>query len=196
MRGCSLRAVLIGSAAILYNLNMRRMGWWMLGLLWWSCSSPPKEEPTPPQQGDALYGVTVRERRPGAPAWILRAKEMQFRGDTLRVHPVRLWFLSPRGDTLSRLRADSGWVLERSGEMEALGKVVVEAESDTLYTSQLAWDPRIRKIVSHAPIRVHRPEDVVHAREGLQATPDLSEVRFLGEVRVEKREAGETLPLR
>ncbi|MCF6191775.1 MAG: hypothetical protein L3J76_01390 [Candidatus Hydrothermae bacterium] len=63
------------------------------------CSSRAREETTPPQGGDALFGVAVKERRPGAPAWILKAQTLEFRGDTLRVHPVRIWFLSPRGDT-------------------------------------------------------------------------------------------------
>lgn len=176
---------------------MRRLLWvFWIGVLLGGCSSEKRAEQVPAPEGDALYGVTVRERRPGAPAWILRAKEMQFRGDTLRVHPVRLWFLSPKGDTLSRLRADSGWVLERSSEMEALGAVVVESETDTLYTSRLAWDPRRRRIVSTVPVEVRRPVDVVHARGGLEATPDLTEVRFLGEVQVEKRGTGDTQKIR
>ncbi len=188
--------MLPGSLPVLYNQRMRYVSWWMLGMFLLGCGSRSREEPTPPEQGDALFGVEVKERRPGAPAWILRARTMRFEGDTLRVQPVRIWFLSPEGDTLSRLQADSGWVLERSSEMEALGSVVVVSETDTLYTSQLAWDPRRRRIVSTVPVEVRRPADVVHARRGLEATPDLSEVRFLGEVRVEKRVAGETLPAR
>ena len=158
-----------------------------LGVLRLACSG--EETPPPPDTREALQGVEVEEHAGGDPAWRLRAKEVIRRGDTLWLYPVTLAFLE-RGDTVSFLRADSGWVLEASGRMTALGSVMVRTETDTIFTRELSYDPFRKRIVSTAPSRILQPDRVIRSEGGFDTDPALEDIRFTGPVKIQSRGAG------
>lgn len=145
------------------------------------------ETPPPPDTREALQWVEVEEHAGGDPAWRLRAREIVRRGDTLWVYPVTLVFLE-KGDTLSFLQADSGWVLEGSGHMEALGRVRVTTPNDTIHTRELRYDPRTRRIRSTVPSRILQTDRVIESQGGFDTDPSLQDIRFLGPVRIQSRE--------
>ncbi len=159
----------------------------VLGMLFVGCGG--EETPPPPDTREALQGVEVEEHAGGSPAWRLRAREVVRRGDTLWLYPVTLAFLE-QGDTVSFLRADSGWVLEASGRMTALGSVQVRTSTDTIFTRELAYDPARRRITSTAPSRILQPDRVIWSEGGFDTDPALEDIRFTGPVRIRSREAG------
>ncbi len=169
---------------------MKRLWGWasLLGFWGWGCGEPPP--PPPPEAGEALRWVEVEERAGGFPAWRLRARTILRRGETLWVYPVELAFLDRR-DTLSFLTADSGWVLESSGWMTALGNVRVVTREDTIHTEKIVYDPRKRVIRSPVYARIAQRDRVVESSSGFETDPALKNIRFPGPVRVEGREGKE-----
>jgi len=163
------------------------LAFFTLGLLLCACGGG--ETPPPPDTRETLQGVEVEEHAGGDPAWRLRTREVIRRGDTLWLYPVHLAFLE-RGDTVSFLRADSGWVLEASGRMTALGSVMVRTETDTIFTRELSYDPTRKRIISTAPSRIHQPDRVIQSERGFNTDPALKDIRFAGPVKVKSRGAG------
>jgi len=78
----------------------------------------------------------------------------------------------------SQLDAPTGRVNMSTHEVEAWGGVtVVTADSSTLRTDRLRYDPRIRKILSDSAVEFSRPGSVTRG-VGLESDPELKRARI------------------
>jgi hypothetical protein len=78
----------------------------------------------------------------------------------------------------ARLSAPKGEVKLDSHDLSAWGGVEVHSDDGTvLYTEQLMFSSSQQKILSQSPVKIVRNDSIVIG-EGLEATPDLSEVKI------------------
>ncbi len=134
---------------------------------------PPKEE---------LQTVQIVETRWGRPQWTLNADRILLGSDTTRVYPVRLTFYDEEGRVSSHLVADSGWVLEKTRDLIAMGNVVVVTQDSTrLVTSSLRWDNKQRKIETDQEVTIYKKGRVLKGK-GLVSDAALERIEIEGQV--------------
>ncbi len=162
---------------------MKRILWLLGVLLLGACgqtqepaetqSEPPKEE---------IQSVQIVETRWGKPQWTLDADRIVLGAETTRVYPVRLTFYDEEGAVSSHLVADSGWVMEKTRDLVAMGQVTVITEDSTrLETSILRWDNRERKILTDQEVTIYRKDRILKGK-GLVSDAGLEKIEIGGRV--------------
>lgn len=143
-----------------------------------------KEAPPPPSPGGAfptqvLQNFELNDIQDGAKAMILQAMEAriyekeQF-SDMDRPHVI----FYKAGQVASTMESPTGRVDMRTHAIEAWGGVtVVSADSSTLTTERLRYDPKRRKVISNEAIRLEKPDSITEGH-GLEADPDLVHVKI------------------
>jgi LPS export ABC transporter protein LptC len=87
-------------------------------------------------------------------------------------------FFFKEGKESSRLTAPQGRLQTDSHEVECWGGVtVVSADSSTLTSERLRYDPKRQKIFSNDPVRLEKPDSVTEGI-GLETDPDLRSVKI------------------
>ncbi len=82
------------------------------------------------------------------------------------------------GRRTSELSAPSGKVFTETHEVEAWGGVkVVSADSATLTTERMHYDPKTREIRSKDPVRLEKPDSITEGI-GLVTDPELARVKI------------------
>ncbi|MFH1502879.1 MAG: LPS export ABC transporter periplasmic protein LptC [Candidatus Eisenbacteria bacterium] len=130
-----------------------------------------------------IDGFTLTQTREGHKVWVLRADRALVFEDAGRVEMTtfRVDFFKESGDVRSTLTARNGLLLRRTNDMEAFGNVLLYAEDGTrLTTERLTWDERTGKIESDRFVRVVQGRDEFTG-VGLEADPDLNNIRVLSE---------------
>jgi LPS export ABC transporter protein LptC len=142
----------------------------------------PVEDDRPTRVVDRFHLV---ETRGGVLDWELNAREARtFEGES-RLVEVELLFYRADGSLRSRLVSDRGLVLEKTGEMTALGNVVlVSVENDTLTTEEMHYLQEEDLITGPGPVRISKPDRVLTGI-GFKAKPDLTEYEVHRDVHIE-----------
>lgn len=120
--------------------------------------SPKAPEKIAEQEG---WNSTVTVTRSGKPSAVIRFQHMQKFGKERVVqfdNGVVVDFYNNEGQHTSNLVAQEGKMHENSGDVEALGNVVVVSDSGiTLFTEHLRWNNRREKIVSEEFVTIATP---------------------------------------
>lgn len=87
----------------------------------------------------------------------------------------------------STLKAPEGQILMNTHEIQAWGGVsVVTADSSTLTTDRMRYEPNKRRLFSDDPVRLEKPDSLTVGK-GLEAEVDLSDVKIGHEKVIFKR---------
>ena len=138
-----------------------------------------------------LKGFEMNDVKNSVKTMTLQAPEARIY-DTLQVadvdQPALVFYKS--GRMSSRLTAPSGRVHTDTHEVETWGGVtVVSADSSTLKTDRLRYDPKKEKIFSNDPVRLEKTDSITEGI-GLETDPELHTVKIgRQKVRFKKRMA-------
>jgi len=160
---------------------MRRL---LPALLLLACMACGKSsESAPGERRQIMEGLTLSQSEKGAPAWTLKSSRAVLREDEKRAtltEPVMEFY--KHGKAVSRVTALSGEVETESHNVRLSSSVVLHSFEDKsqLTTSELLYSSARGRFTTTADIVVRRPEGVLRGR-GLEAKPDLSEVRIFNQ---------------
>ena len=140
---------------------------------------------------------TIRETQGGMPVWILNSEIAQVydKKKKITLDNFKIEFMNHKGNKKSNSResllfakkhltaaallsAPKGEVNTENKDLVAWGGVAVESEDGTtLTTEHLQYSTRNQKITTESAIRIVRKDSILIG-EGLEAAPDLSEVKI------------------
>ena len=127
-----------------------------------------------------IEGLTLSQSDGGRPAWTLRSRLAQLREEenaaTLEAPTMSFY---KDGRSVSRVTALSGEIETETHDVRLSSSVVLNSFEDrsTLTTDVLYYSSKRRLFRTDSEVVVRRPEGVVYSR-GMEATPDLSEIRL------------------
>lgn len=147
-----------------------------------------RRELLPDQEID---GFSLTQTADGRRLWTLSANHALIyeQADRVEMIDVHIDFFDEDGEVRSTLTSAHGNLARRTSDMEAMGNVVVTARDGTrLNTERLTWDERSGKIKSDRFVRVTKEQDVMTG-VGLEADPDLKNVRVMSDFKAYVRTA-------
>ena len=127
-----------------------------------------------------MEGLTLSQSEKGQPSWTLKSRRAILREDsktaTLTEPMMEFYTL---GKAVSRVTALSGEVETESNNVRLSSAVVLDSFEDKshLTTTELLYNSARGRFTTTADILVQRPEGVLRGK-GLEAKPDLSEIRI------------------
>jgi 3-deoxy-D-manno-octulosonate 8-phosphate phosphatase (KDO 8-P phosphatase) len=164
------------------------------GLTGCSSKMPQRDLSESPDQW--IEKFTITETSSGLPVWVLNSGSAEIYNKQKRalLNEISIQFMKAsknKRDTnttlgeakkqqtqAARLSAPKGEVKLDSHDLSAWGGVEVHSDDGTvLYTEQLMFSSSQQKILSQSPVKIVRNDSIVIG-EGLEATPDLSEVKI------------------
>ncbi|MEK7382926.1 MAG: LPS export ABC transporter periplasmic protein LptC [Elusimicrobiota bacterium] len=151
-----------------------------LALLALCAACAPRREPPQEERRQAIYGLTLSQSSSGRLAWTLRSRFAVLREDEKLAELAAPSMDFYRQDkVVSRVTARGGTVHTETHDVRLSSSVVLDSLDDRshLTTEELLYSSARGRFVTTADVRIVRPEGVVHGR-GLEATPDLSEIRI------------------
>ena len=127
-----------------------------------------------------MEGLTISQSEKGEPAWTLKSRHAVLREDAERatlVEPVMEFYKG--GKSVSRVTALAGEIETVSHDVRLSSSVVLDSFEDKsqLFTSELFYNSERGRFTTTADILMKRPEGVLRGK-GLEAKPDLSEIRI------------------
>lgn len=140
-------------------------------------------EPAGEERRQVMEGLTLSMSDKGEPAWTLKSREAVLHEDeklaTLTL-PVMEFYKA--GKAVSRVTALAGEVETETHNVRLSSSVVMDSFEDKshLTTTDLLYDSKIGKFTTKADIVIKRPEGVLRGK-GLEAKPDLSEIRIFNQ---------------
>lgn len=134
---------------------------------------------------ERITAFTLNEAHGDLLQWELQGESAFYRRDTIIVYCFLLKFYNNDGIVKSTLRADSGYVFEKTNDLKALGNVVVESNnSTTLWTEELNWIEKKQKIQTDSTIK-YKKGNKIYSGIGMESDPDLKRIiikkKFHGE---------------
>ncbi len=135
------------------------------------------------ERSQVMHGLTLSQSEKGEPTWTLKSSLAVLREDskiaTLE-RPVMEFY--KKGKAVSRVTALAGEVITDSHDVRLSSSVVLDSFDDKsrLTTSELLYSSAKGRFTTTADIVVRRPEGVLRGK-GLEAKPDLSEVRIFNQ---------------
>lgn len=132
------------------------------------------------ERRQVMEGLTLRQSAKGDPSWTLRSRRAVLREDArlaTLTEPVMDFY--KKGKAVSRVTALFGEVDTESHGVKLSSSVVLDSfdDSSRLTTTELFYDSARGRFTTAAYITVKRPEGVLEGK-GLEAKPDLSEIRI------------------
>lgn len=140
----------------------------------------PRVEPAKPERRQVIDGLTLSQSTGGQLAWTLRSRFAVLREDEklaeLSAPTMDFYRLNK---VVSRVTARGGTVHTETHDVRLSTSVVLDSLDDRshLTTEELLYSSARGRFVTTADVQIVRPEGVVRGR-GLEATPDLSEIRI------------------
>jgi LPS export ABC transporter protein LptC len=125
-------------------------------------------------------GLTLSQSSGGTPKWNLKSRSALLREDAKTADldaPVMDFFRE--GKAVSRVTSKTGEVQTDTHDVKLSSSVVLDSYEDHshLTTDVLFYSSKRGRFYTESAVVIHRPEGVVHG-EGMEATPDLSEIRI------------------
>jgi LPS export ABC transporter protein LptC len=154
-----------------------------ISILFLFCGEEEKEQIPPPTGEQEIEKFQIVETRWGKKSFALTAKILEERNDTTWVFKFKVVFFDEKGERVSTLTADSGAIFKKTGDMMALGNVLVKTvEGVELISDELLWKEDIRKIVTDKEVLIKRDGKVLKGK-GLVSDPGLKHIEIKGKVR-------------
>lgn len=149
-------------------------------LLLGASACAPAAAPSRTDRRQTIEGLTLSQSDGGRPAWTLRSRLAQLReeqNDATLEAPTMEFYRD--GRAVSRVTALSGEIATDTHDVLLSSSVVLNSFEDhsILTTDTLSYSSKDRLFRTKSDVVVRRPEGVVHGR-GMEATPDLSEIRI------------------
>ncbi len=134
----------------------------------------------PEERRQVMEGLTLSQSEKGQPAWTLNSSRALLREDSklaTLTEPVMEFY--KLGKPVSRVTALSGEVETETNDVRLSSAVVLDSFEDKshLTTTELFYNSKRGRFTTTADILVTRPEGVLRGK-GLEAKPDLSEIRI------------------
>ncbi|MEW6088257.1 MAG: LPS export ABC transporter periplasmic protein LptC [bacterium] len=152
--------------------------------------SSPENNQKGPQLVIDKFSITATNA--GKMEWIFYAKKAVVFEDKNLITASEInidFFFDKKGkEIISHLVSENGNVDTKTNDMEAEGNVVLTTESgNKLNTSKLKWISNDRKFFTDKEVRVEKKDSIVTGL-GMEADPNLENVRILKDVKVEAKE--------
>ncbi len=143
----------------------------------------PKRAAPAEERTQTLEGLVLRQSESGRPSWTLKARLAVLREDekkALLTEPS-MEFLRG-GKVVSRVTALEGEVGTETRDVRLSRSVALDSLDDKsrLTTDELTYSSERKKFRTDRDVLVMRPEGTLRGR-GLEATPDLSEIRVFNQ---------------
>lgn len=127
-----------------------------------------------------MEGLTLSQSEKGAPSWTLKSRRAVLREDSkiaTLAEPVMEFYKN--GQAISRVTALAGEVETETHDVRLSSSVAMDSFEDKshLTTTELFYNSKRGLFTTPAEITVKRPEGVLRGK-GLEAKPDLSEIRI------------------
>lgn len=160
---------------------MRRLWPWLLCAAVCSCARRARQAGQEPQQ--TLRDLTLSQSYKSAPLWDLKAEAARLTDEDKRavLDSPKMDFYKDRKLTTT-VTAQTGFVRMDTRDVKLSSSVVVRSleDSSVLRTSELDYSSARQKFFTDKDVVVVRPGGVLRGR-GLEATPDLSEIRVFNQ---------------
>lgn len=140
----------------------------------------PRQAPAQEERVQIIEGLTLSQSSGGRPAWTLHSSLAIVREDRKLAELTRPQMDFYRaGKVVSHVTADNGTVHTESHDVRLSSSVVLDSLDDHshLTTDELLYSSARDRFVTSSDVEIRRPEGLVRGR-GLEATPDLSEIRI------------------
>jgi LPS export ABC transporter protein LptC len=140
----------------------------------------PAAEPAHAVRRQTIEGLTLSQSDGGRPGWTLRSRLALLREEenaaTLEAPNMEFY---RAGKPVSRVTAVTGEIATETHDVKLSSSVVLNSFEDhsILTTDSLIYSSKDRLFRTDSEVVVRRPEGVVYGR-GMEATPDLSEIRI------------------
>lgn len=134
----------------------------------------------PEERRQVMEGLTLSQSEKGRPSWTLKSSRALLREDSKIAQltlPVMEFYKN--GKAVSRVTALGGEVETDTNDVRLSSSVVLDSFEDKshLTTTELLYNSKRGRFTTTADILVTRPEGVLRGK-GLEAKPDLSEIRI------------------
>ena len=135
------------------------------------------------ERSQSIEGLELRQSDAGRPAWSLKARLAVLREEQKKAvltEPVMSFLRG--GKVVSRVTALEGEVATDSRDVRLSRSVTLDSLDDhsRLTTEELVFDSKRQRFTTDREVLVKRPEGVLRG-QGLEATPDLSEIRVFNQ---------------
>ena len=140
----------------------------------------PRVEPPRSERRQVIDGLTLSQSSSGKLSWTLRSRVAVLREDEkLADLSVPSMDFYREDKVVSRVTSRGGTVNAETHDVRLSSSVVLDTFDDRsrLTTEELLYSSARGRFVTSADVQIVRPEGVVRGR-GLEATPDLSEIRI------------------
>ena len=138
-------------------------------------SAPPRSD-----RRQTIEGLTMSQSDHGRPGWTLRSRLALLREEensaTLQAPTMDFY---RDGRVASRVTSLVGEIATDTHDVRLSSSVVLDSYDDhsVLTTDSLVYSSKARRFRTDSDVVVRRPQGVVYGR-GMEATPDLSEIRI------------------
>jgi len=124
---------------------------------------------------ESLSSFAIRNYEESRLRWKLTAGEAKI-SDTTIIYNLKLVFFSVDMEPSSTLKADSGYVVQKTNDLKAMGNIVVESsDSVTLWTDELNWSEEEQKIFTDKEVKYIKNSETYMGR-GLESDPELKHI--------------------
>ena len=140
----------------------------------------PKMEASKEERRQTVENLILRQSNGGRPAWTLKSRLAVLREDEkLAELTAPMMNFYRRGKVVSRVTALGGTVHTETHDVRLSSSVVLDSLDDKshLTTEELLYSSAKGRFLTKAEVQITRPEGVLKGK-GLEATPDLSEIRI------------------
>jgi LPS export ABC transporter protein LptC len=140
----------------------------------------PAAAPPRTDRRQTIEGLTMSQTDHGRPGWTLRSRLALLREEenaaTLEAPTMEFY---TDGKVVSRVTSLVGEIATDTHDVHLSSSVVLDSIDDhsVLTTDKLIYSSKTRLFSTDSDVVVHRPQGVVYGR-GMEATPDLSEIRI------------------
>lgn len=151
----------------------------LLGLTGCQDSAPGTNADTTKTPTQVLKDFEMNDVRNGVKSMTLLSVEGRiYESQNVADVDQPLMYFYKEGKESSRLKAPMGRVQTDTHEVEAWGGVtVISADSSTLTTERLRYDPKTQKITSTDTVHLEKPDSITDGI-GLETDPDLKMVKI------------------
>jgi LPS export ABC transporter protein LptC len=151
-----------------------------LAALLGAAACAPTAAPPRTDRRQTIEGLTMSQTDHGKPGWTLRSRLALLREEensaTLEAPTMDFY---TDGKVVSRVTSRFGEIATDTHDVHLSSSVVLDSFDDhsVLTTDKLIYSSKARLFRTDSDVVVHRPQGVVYGR-GMEATPDLSEIRI------------------
>ncbi|MGM0441600.1 MAG: LPS export ABC transporter periplasmic protein LptC [Elusimicrobiota bacterium] len=145
------------------------------------CQDKPAEKPAEEKDGRAINNFTLVKTDGQMRKWTLEAKRAVFKEDEqdskqiLNIQDFSMTFhhQDRKNDTL--LKGERGVYNRKTQKMRTLGKVVITRKDKKITTSNVRWDPEVKKFITDEEIEIKDNGRIIRGR-GMEASMDLEKI--------------------